>query len=219
MKDSKTIKIYTDGGCDKNPGGTGGWAYRVIDEDKIIDKSGRVENTTNNRMELTAAIKALESIKKPAQVELFTDSQYLSRGMTEWIFGWIKRNWILKDGSPVKNADLWQTLYELGCQHKVKWTWVRGHGDDPHNLQVDRMVKQAMKGKVASGRAASMVDGAAIPVVKINRSKGKPVGVTLFLKASKSIQMDSPVELKVGKEQLQKLVEDLIAALREIEES
>ena len=74
MKDSKTIKIYTDGGCDKNPGGTGGWAYRIIDGDKITDKSGRVENTTNNRMELTAAIHALETIKESAQVELFTDS-------------------------------------------------------------------------------------------------------------------------------------------------
>jgi ribonuclease HI len=219
MTDTKTIKIYTDGGCDRNPGGTGGWAYRVIDGDKITDKNGRVENTTNNRMELTAAIKALESIKNPAEIELFTDSQYLSRGMTEWIFGWIKRNWVLKDGSPVKNAELWQKLYTSGRKHKVKWTWVRGHGDDVHNLQVDRLVKQAMQGKVAAGRASTAAEAAAIPVVKVTRSKGKPSGITLSLKPSIRVRVDSGVELKIGKEHLQKLVEDLIAALREIEES
>ena len=216
---SDRITIYTDGGCDKNPGGTGGWAYKIISGDSIIEKSGRAENTTNNRMELTAAIRALESLEEPLAVELITDSQYLARGMTEWIVGWIRKKWALKDGSPVKNVDLWKKLYDLNKKHRIIWTWVRGHADDPHNRRVDQMVQKAMKGEVTTVRSDAQTSITAIPEVKLLKSKGKLTAVTITLKSHGAARVDAPATLKVEAAHLQKLIEDLIAALRKIEES
>ncbi len=213
------ITIYTDGGCDMNPGGTGGWAYKLIDGDRITEKSGRAENTTNNRMELTAAIRALESLEEPATVELITDSQYLARGMTEWMAGWIRRNWALKDGSPVKNLDLWKKLYDQNRKHKITWTWVRGHADDPHNRRVDQMVQKAMKGEVVAGKSEVQTSVSAIPEVKLLKSRGKPTAVAITLKSHGAAVVDAPATLKVEATHLQKLIEDLITALRKIEES
>jgi ribonuclease HI len=213
------VKIYTDGGCDKNPGGTGGWAFRLVSGDQVLEKSGRVENTTNNRMELLAAINALTALTKPSEVELFTDSQYLSRGMNEWIHGWLSKNWKLKDGSPVKNDDLWKQLYELDRKHKVTWTWIRGHADSPDNVQVDRLVKAAIKAKIAADNRSVSGRPLSSPVVKINKSKGKPTAVIISLEPVGGMQVDTPVSFKIEPVQLPKLIEDLLAALRKIEES
>ncbi|MBU0517379.1 ribonuclease HI [bacterium] len=215
----KQVKIYTDGGCDKNPGGTGGWAYLIIQGPTSLECSGRVENTTNNRMELSAAIYALYSLKSGHIVDLYTDSQYLSRGMNEWIFSWIKRGWKVKDGNPVKNVELWQKLHALSQKHQITWNWVKGHADDEYNQRVDKLVQQAMKGKLVNGKAGEHSAAPALPQVKVNKSKGKPVSVTISLSSSKNVRVDTAKELKVDGAQLQKLIEDLIAALRQIEES
>ncbi len=215
---SDQIIIYTDGGCDKNPGGTGGWAFRIISSDKVLERSGRVESTTNNRMEMLAAINALEALKKPAKVELFSDSQYLVKGISEWIHNWVRRGWKLKDGSPVKNDDLWKKLYELNKKHSVTWTWVRGHADDQNNILVDKLVRAAIKGKIAKGKSKQVEAISAVPQVRLSRGKGKPAAVTINLKSASGAQVDRPVSLKIGAEHLQKLIEDLIAAQRKIEE-
>ena len=211
------IKIYTDGGCDKNPGGTGGWAYRIKSGKRVTERSGRILNTTNNRMELTAAIEALNALKSIFTVELYTDSQYLSRGMTEWIGAWQARNWRLKDGSPVKNVDLWQKLLELDRKHQVTWQWVRGHADDPDNVYVDKMVRAAMKGKVVTERSGQVKVELPIPAVKVNKVKGKPVSVTISQKPGRNVGVDAPISLKVEAKHLQKLIEDLVKALHVIE--
>ncbi|TKJ39992.1 ribonuclease HI [candidate division LCP-89 bacterium B3_LCP] len=213
------IKIYTDGGCDKNPGGTGGWAFRIIDGDEITERSGRVESTTNNRMELMAAVQALESLQNSTDVELFSDSQYLVRGMKEWIFGWYKRGWKLKDGSPVKNVEIWQKLQQFSQLHKIKWNWVRGHADDPNNNRVDKLVQDAMKGKIITSGTARIRAASATPAVKLVKHKGKPVAVKIALKSSGDVMIDIPTEIKIDAIHLQKLIEDLVAALREVEES
>lgn len=215
----KRTKIYTDGGCDKNPGGRGAWAFRIIDEENIVEQSGRVEKTTNNRMELTAAIRALEWLKEPTTVELFTDSQYLSRGMTEWLGGWVRRNWTLKDGSPVKNVDLWKRLYELDRKHNVTWTWIQGHAGDIHNTRVDQLVQRALKGKTANGKPSSEPPGAVAPEVKLVKQKGKPVAVSIALKSVRSSQPDTGFSIRFEAAHLQKLIEDLIAVLRQIQGS
>jgi ribonuclease HI len=219
VKESSKIRIYTDGGCDVNPGGTGGWAFRILDGDRAVERSGRVEGTTNNRMELTAAIRALEMLKVPSELELFTDSQYLARGMSEWIHGWIRRNWALKDGSPVKNDDLWKRLFELAKRHQVSWTWVRGHRDDTNNVRVDHLVKKAMKGELVGDGSSAEGVSSVPPKVELIKRRGKPIAVTISLKPGPTVQMDIVPKLKIEVEHLQKLVEDLIAALRETEES
>jgi len=215
----KHLKIYTDGGCDKNPGGTGGWAYLILDGQSSWECSGKVENTTNNRMELSAAIYALENLKSPRIIDLFTDSQYLVRGMNEWIFSWIKRGWKVKDGNPVKNAELWQKLHALSQQHQISWNWVKGHAEDEHNQRVDKLVQQAMKGKIVNGKSGEQSAAPAVPHVKVNKSRGKAASVTISLSSSKHVKVDAAKELKIDRKHLQKLIEELIAALRQIEES
>ncbi|MBP1693828.1 MAG: rnhA [Chloroflexi bacterium] len=137
------VRIYTDGACDPNPG-PGGWAVLMHykGHEKIL--TGGEPDTTNNRMELTAAVMALQALKDPCQVELYTDSEYLQRGITEWLAGWKRRGWRRKDGA-LANADLWQSLDQAMQPHQIKWHWVKGHADDRDNQRVDWLARGAIK--------------------------------------------------------------------------
>ncbi|MEA5077591.1 MAG: ribonuclease HI [Anaerolineaceae bacterium] len=140
MTDS--IVIYTDGGCDPNPG-PGGWAALILQDGQKTELMGADPDTTNNRMELTAAIRALRSLKAPSTVTLYTDSQYLQKGIDEWMSGWLARNWKASTGKPVLNQDLWKELLEAKKPHKVTWQWVKGHAGNVYNTRVDALVHQA----------------------------------------------------------------------------
>ena len=140
MGSPEHVEIYTDGGCDPNPG-TGGWAAILSWGDHAKELSGSERNTTNNRMELTAAIRALEALKRPCSVIIHTDSEYVKRGVTEWMPDWKKRNWQRKRGA-VKNVDLWKHLDTLVEKHDVTWRWVRGHAGDPLNERCDELAGQ-----------------------------------------------------------------------------
>ena len=136
------IKIYTDGSCLNNPG-NGGWAA-IINDNEIIKKiSGSVKNTTNNKMELMAPIMALQEIDKNNEIEIYTDSQYVRLGITEWIHKWIKNNWQTSKKEPVKNKELWIQLYELTKSYKIKWIWVKAHAGNALNEEVDLLAKKA----------------------------------------------------------------------------
>lgn len=137
-----SVTIYTDGGCEPNPG-RGGWAAILVSGGHIKEISGAENDTTNNRMELTAAIRALESLKKKCVVNLYTDSQYLRQGVTEWMPNWKRRNWNRKGGE-LKNIDLWQSLDELIQNHSVHWHWVKGHAGHPENERCDQLVSRAI---------------------------------------------------------------------------
>ena len=143
MSPSDHVIIHTDGACKGNPG-PGGWGA-VLQAGGGHEKElwGGEANTTNNRMELTAAIMALEALKRPCKVELHTDSKYVMQGITEWMRGWKARGWITADKKPVKNADLWQRLDAARARHDVKWRWVKGHAGDPDNERVDRLARDA----------------------------------------------------------------------------
>ena len=136
------IKIYTDGSCLNNPG-NGGWAA-IINDNEIIKKiSGSVKNTTNNKMELMAPIMALQEIDKNNEIEIYTDSQYVRLGITEWIHKWIKNNWQTSKKEPVKNKELWMQLYELTKSYNIKWIWVKAHAGNALNEEVDLLAKKA----------------------------------------------------------------------------
>jgi ribonuclease HI len=139
-----TVEIYTDGACKGNPG-PGGWGalLRFNGHEKTL--YGSEPQTTNNRMELTAAIKALAALNRPCVVNLFTDSQYLRLGMTEWLSQWKKKDWRNSKREPVKNADLWQQLDELASKHTIVWHWVKGHSGHPENEQADALANQAIE--------------------------------------------------------------------------
>ncbi|QIZ21267.1 ribonuclease HI [Candidatus Pelagibacter giovannonii] len=136
------IKIYTDGSCLKNPG-NGGWAAIININDEIKKISGNVKDTTNNKMELMAPIKALQEIKEPQPIEIYTDSQYVKLGITDWVHKWIKNNWLTSKKEPVKNKELWMQLYELNKSHEIKWIWVKAHAGNILNEEVDLLAKQA----------------------------------------------------------------------------
>ena len=136
------VTIYTDGGCEPNPG-LGGWAAILIHERRLKELPGSCPDTTNNRMELTAVIRALEALKKRCEVEIHSDSQYVVNGMTSWIHTWKRKNW-QRNGKPVLNADLWQRLDELAGNHRVRWTWVRGHAGDYYNERCDELAQSAI---------------------------------------------------------------------------
>jgi ribonuclease HI len=138
------VTIYTDGACDPNPG-PGGWAalLRFGDREKIL--TGSDLHTTNNRMELTAAIEALKALNRPCSVDFFTDSEYLRRGITEWLPNWRARNWKRKGGA-LANIDLWQELDAAVQEHDIEWHWVRGHAGDRDNRRVDLLARQAIPG-------------------------------------------------------------------------
>ena len=135
------VTIYTDGGCDPNPG-RGGWAAILQQDGRTIELSGCDVDSTNNRMELTAAIQGLKALKEPSTVTLFTDSTYVQKGMTEWMPGWLRKNWRGSSG-PVLNVDLWKELLAAAKPHKVTWTWVKGHSSNRFNARADELVHRA----------------------------------------------------------------------------
>ena len=136
------IKIYTDGSCLNNPG-NGGWAAIINVNGEIKKISGNVKDTTNNKMELMAPIKALQEIEGNEQIEIYTDSQYVKLGITDWVHKWIKNNWQTSKKEPVKNKELWIQLYDLNKSHKIKWIWVKAHSGNILNEEVDLLAKQA----------------------------------------------------------------------------
>jgi ribonuclease HI len=140
---TERVTIYTDGACSGNPG-PGGWGALLIYGGREKEFSGGEPMTTNNRMELTAAIMALEGLTRPCTVDLFTDSQYVRDGITKWLRNWKARGWRTADKKPVKNEDLWRRLDEARTRHQVVWHWVRGHADDPLNHRVDALAVAAM---------------------------------------------------------------------------
>ncbi len=132
------VIIYTDGACKGNPG-PGGWGALLIAGENRRELYGGETLTTNNRMELTAAIEALRALKRPTRVRLFTDSSYVKQGIETWIRGWKRNGWRTSDKKPVKNADLWQTLDALAASQTVEWRWVKGHSGDPGNDRADAL--------------------------------------------------------------------------------
>jgi len=140
---AETIYIYTDGACKGNPG-PGGWGALLVSSGHRKEISGGEPNTTNNRMEMTAVIRALESLKRPSTVEVHTDSQYVQKGISEWMSGWKRRNWHTADGKPVKNQDLWLQLDALSQLHRIEWKWVRGHAGHPENERADALANQGV---------------------------------------------------------------------------
>ena len=137
------IDIYTDGACRGNPG-PGGWAALLRTGEHEREISGAEPLTTNNRMELTAVIRALEALKRPVQARVYTDSEYVRRGITEWVAAWKARGWRTADRKPVKNQDLWQRLDELRARHQIEWHWVPAHAGVPGNERVDRLANLAI---------------------------------------------------------------------------
>ena len=135
------VLIYTDGACKGNPG-PGGWGAWLRYGEHERELFGGEPNTTNNRMELTAVIQALSSLKRPCEVDLYTDSEYVRQGITSWIHGWKTRGWKTADRKPVKNVDLWQALDGLAAAHQVKWHWVKGHNGDVGNERADALANR-----------------------------------------------------------------------------
>lgn len=141
---SEVVEIYTDGACSGNPG-PGGWGALLRIGDKEKELSGYDPATTNNRMELTAVIEALRALKRPVRARVHTDSQYVQKGISEWIHGWKRRGWKTADRQPVKNADLWQALDAATAGHALEWLWVRGHAGHTENERVDVLARRAIE--------------------------------------------------------------------------
>ncbi|KFC75283.1 Ribonuclease H [Bosea sp. LC85] len=140
---SDTVEVWTDGACSGNPG-PGGWGAILSYKGKARELSGGEQMTTNNRMELMAAISALETLTRPCTVALHTDSQYLRQGITGWIHGWKKNGWKTADRKPVKNEELWKRLDAALGRHKIEWKWVRGHAGDEMNERADALARAGM---------------------------------------------------------------------------
>ncbi len=138
------VDVYTDGACSGNPG-PGGWGAILTAGDNEREISGGEADTTNNRMELMAAIMALETMKRPVEVHLHTDSTYVRDGITKWIHGWKKNGWRTAAKKPVKNADLWQRLEEAAARHTVEWHWVKGHAGHPQNERADELARGGLE--------------------------------------------------------------------------
>jgi ribonuclease HI len=141
MNNLPSVEIFTDGACSGNPG-PGGWAALLRMGDKERELSGGENPTTNNRMELMAAISALEALKRPCAVTVYTDSKYVQLGITEWLSGWKKRGWKNAAKKPVMNVDLWQRLEAALGSHKIEWLWVKGHAGHVENERVDALARQ-----------------------------------------------------------------------------
>ena len=139
----EVVEIFTDGACRGNPG-AGGWGAILRSHGKEKELWGGEAATTNNRMELTAVIRALEALKRPSRVSLHTDSQYVQKGISEWIHSWKRRGWTTADKKPVKNEDLWRRLDEVAALHEVKWHWVRGHSGHPENERADKLANRGI---------------------------------------------------------------------------
>ncbi|MBI2194527.1 MAG: ribonuclease HI [Planctomycetes bacterium] len=143
------MSIYTDGGCRGNPG-CGAWAAILVAGKHRRTLGGAAAHTTNNQMELQAAIEGFQALKRPCQVRFVSDSEYLIKGMTQWIQGWQRRGWKTSSKDPVKNRPLWQAMAKLTAHHRVRWEWVRGHDGHPENEECDRIVNDLMD-RLAAG--------------------------------------------------------------------
>lgn len=141
---STRIELYSDGACSGNPG-VGGWGTILRSGDTEKELSGAEWETTNNRMEMTAAIRGLEALKRPCDVVVTTDSQYLVKGMTEWLPGWVRKGWVNSKKEPVLNRDLWERLQELSKIHRVQWAWIRGHNGHAENERCDALARGAIE--------------------------------------------------------------------------
>jgi ribonuclease HI len=148
VTDPERIEIYTDGACRGNPG-PGGWAATLSLGEHFRELSGAEAATTNNRMELTAVIEALSALKRESRVRVFTDSEYVRRGITEWLKAWKARDWRTADKKPVKNRDLWERLDAVAARHDVEWRWVKGHSGVPGNERVDALANAAIDALLA----------------------------------------------------------------------
>jgi len=137
------VELFVDGACRGNPG-PGGWGVLLRFQGKERELSGGELNTTNNRMELMAAIQGLNSLKRPCQIVVFTDSEYVKNGITRWIHTWQAKGWKNSAGKPVKNQDLWQQLFDAVSRHEIEWRWVKGHSDHPENDRVDALAKSGV---------------------------------------------------------------------------
>ena len=151
MTERPHVEIATDGACKGNPG-PGGWGAVIRMGDKEKELSGGEPLTTNNRMEMTAAICGLNALTKPCRVTLSTDSRYVMDGLTKWIKGWQRNGWKTADKKPVKNADLWQALLDAAMPHRIEWVWVKGHAGHPENERADRLASDAA---IAAGRVSA----------------------------------------------------------------
>ena len=143
MNNELITQIYTDGGCRGNPG-PGGWGVVLQAGSAEKELWGGEANTTNNRMELTAVIRALEALTRPASVQIHTDSQYVQKGISQWIHNWKRNGWKTADKKPVKNADLWQELDRISQQHRITWLWVKGHAGHPGNERADTLANRGI---------------------------------------------------------------------------
>ncbi len=141
--DRPAVRIYTDGACRGNPG-PGGWGALLVSDGHEKELHGGEAATTNNRMELKAVIRALESLKRPCDVDLYTDSQYVKNGIQTWIHGWKRNGWRTADRKPVKNAELWQRLEEATHRHQITWHWTKGHAGQPENERADELAREGM---------------------------------------------------------------------------
>ena len=139
----ETVELYTDGACSGNPG-PGGWGAILRFKGKEKELNGGVSETTNNRMEMMAVIEGLNTLTRSCKVHIHTDSQYVMKGMTEWLKGWKARGWKTADKKPVKNEDLWRALDEAAQRHDVRWTWVKGHAGHPENERADDLARQGI---------------------------------------------------------------------------
>ena len=144
MQNNNKIKIYTDGACKGNPG-IGGWGVYVLGKNDETDLNGFDINTTNNKMELTAVIEGLKTLQNKAEVTIFTDSQYVKNGISQWIYKWKKNGWKTASKKPVKNVELWKKLKDLSSKHSIKWIWVKGHAQNKYNNIVDELAQGAIK--------------------------------------------------------------------------
>jgi len=145
MSELQHVEIATDGACKGNPG-KGGWGVVLRMGGTEKEMSGGEAHTTNNRMELMAAIEGLKALKRPCRVTLSTDSRYVLDGLTKWIHGWLKNGWKTADKKPVKNADLWQELLAAAKPHRIEWVWVKGHAGHPDNERADKLASDAAIG-------------------------------------------------------------------------
>jgi ribonuclease HI len=139
----EVVEIFSDGACRGNPG-PGGWGALLRFNEKEKELWGGEADTTNNRMELTAVIRALEALKRPSRARVFTDSQYVQKGISEWVHDWKRRDWRTAAKKPVKNVDLWKQLDELAALHDVEWHWVKGHAGHPENERADRLANKGI---------------------------------------------------------------------------
>ena len=144
----ESVKIYADGACKGNPG-PGGWGALLVRGGVEKELFGGESATTNNRMELTAAIRALDALTRACEVDIYTDSQYVQKGMTEWVNSWKRRGWRTADRQPVKNVDLWQQLETAAARHKVSWHWVRGHAGHEGNERADALANRGVEHNLA----------------------------------------------------------------------